>query len=68
MEEFSLRLQALLDRRGYTPFTLSKEMGVSRSLTWNWVRGNGYPDLYHLAQLVRILDTDANYLLFGKEI
>ena len=57
------RLIESIRQSGYTQTELARRLGIKQSQISCYVHGKKLPALYTLANLCRILDADANYIL-----
>ena len=58
---FSQRLTALLEERGWTQYRLAKNMDISQSTVSHWLNGEGMPQKHTLKRLAETLDVEVSY-------
>ena len=66
-EEMGNRINECLGRKGWNQTDLAAEMNVSPHTVSRWVCGVRMPTTWHLREITKLLDTSADYLLFGGE-
>lgn len=57
------RLQAFRVKRGYTQETFAAELGIEKKQVSRWETGSTIPGSERLAEMAKILDVSADYLL-----
>ena len=63
MEVFVERLNETLKNSNITPYKLSKDLKISKSLVHYWCSGKVLPSVLYLKQICEYLDVSADYLL-----
>ena len=63
LEQIRERLKEAIRQSGMTQSAIAKKLGVHHSAIGQYLSGRSMPALDTLANLCRILDVDANYIL-----
>ncbi len=63
LEDIQKRLAEVIKQSGMTQTEISKLLNVRQSNISHYVKGDKFPALDTLANLCKILDADANYIL-----
>lgn len=66
MDSFANRLKAAREQTGFTQEQLGAKIGVTRQAVSRWEQGITQPDMEMLVALSEALQTDAEFLTFGK--
>lgn len=62
-ERFADRLSACLREKGITEYRLQKDLNLSRSLTYRWLKCGAMPRVYTLARLSEYFGCSVDFLL-----
>lgn len=57
------RIREARKKMGLTQQEVAKMLGIAKSTYTGYETGNSNPDMYKMAQIMRALNVDANYLL-----
>lgn len=57
------RIREARKKTGLTQQEVAKALGIGKSTYTGYETGNSNPDMYKLAQIMQVLNVDANYLL-----
>lgn len=64
---FPERLKNIMQKQGWTNYSLAKELGISKSTITNYLTGVTEPKFKKLSALSKALNVDANWLI-GREV
>lgn len=67
MNSISHNLKNLRKSRGWTQQQMADKLSVTHQTVSNWESGRSMPDIDTLNEIAAKLDTDINYLLYGKK-
>lgn len=65
LREFSVRLKALMEKRGVRPRDIQHALGVKSGNVSGWRRGDYYPGTELRPKLARLLGVSESYLIHG---
>lgn len=57
------RIRAIREMRGYTQEELAERMGINTHNIWRWENGESKPNGDTIAQIAKVLEVSADYLL-----
>lgn len=63
IEQIKARLVETLKQSGVTQTELAKKLNITQSTIAHYIKGDILPSLDTFANLCRVLDVDANYIL-----
>ena len=63
LKQIHTRLAEAIKYSGYTQTELAKRLNINQSNIWHYIKGDRLPALDTLANLCKVLDVDANYIL-----
>ena len=63
LEQIKIRLSEAIKQSGMTQNAIAKELGIKQPQTSAYIYGSKMPALDTLANLCKVLDVDANYIL-----
>lgn len=62
-----MRFASLMDKKGVTPYNVSKNTGIATSTLSDWKNGKSMPKPNKLQKIAEYLDTSMGFLLTGEE-
>lgn len=63
LEQIQQRLKTAIEQSGLTQTAIAKALGISQQTVSHYLKGDKMPALDTLANLIKLLDIDANYIL-----
>lgn len=63
IEQIQQRLKTAIEQSGLTQTAIAKALGISQQTMSHYIKGDKMPALDTLANLIKLLDIDANYIL-----
>jgi len=63
LEQIQKRIEEAIRQSGMTQMAIAKAIGVSQQVIYSYAHGRKLPALDTLANLCKLLDLDANYIL-----
>lgn len=62
-ETFKIRLEHLIESRGYSMHTFASEIGISTATLSRYISGNRTPDLKYICKIADFCDVSVDWLL-----
>lgn len=67
LKGFPERLNKAIGKADLSIYDICQRSGIGRTTIYNWLNGISCPNIIYLAQLCKVLNVSADYLLFGKK-
>ena len=64
IEQIQTRLKESITESGMKQTDIAKALGISQQTVSHYIKGDKMPALDTLANLLKLLDVDANYILY----